>query len=129
MRKNAIVALLALLAAACASTSTTGQSGLFRIEVDRLARDDGRAALRVVVENDATESLEVLDFGVRPESGESTFEAVSTTGPFQLAPGQAATSSFVLPAGAALPARVSVDVTWRRADGTMERRSFRADLP
>lgn len=129
MRKNAIFGLFALLVAACASTSRTGQSGLFRIEVDRLARDDGRPALRVIVRNDSPDPLEVMDFSVRPAEGESAFEALSTTGPFRLAPGQEATSSFALPAGSALPGRVSVDVTWRRGDGAMERRSFWADLP
>ena len=129
MRKNALLGLLALVLAACASTSRTGQAGLFRIDVQRLARDDGRAGVRVVVRNDSPDPLEVLDFSVRPAEGESGFEALSTSGPFQLGPGQDATSSFVLPAGTALPSRVMVDVTWRRGDGPMERRSFWAELP
>ncbi len=133
MRRTRFVTLFTavlVIAAACASTSRTGQSGLFRIELQRLNRSDGRAGVQVVVRNDSPDPAEVLDFGVRPEAeGAAPFESLSSTGPFQLAPGQEATSSFALPAGAALPSRVSVDVTWRRGGGPMERRSFWADLP
>lgn len=130
MRKNACIGLLALLVAgACASgTSRTGEPGLFRIDVERVARDDGRASLRVTVRNDSDDSLEVLDYTVRPIEGESAFEALDTRGPLLLGPGEEAKSSFALGVGEMLPTRVAVDVTWRRGEGPMERRSFWADL-
>jgi hypothetical protein len=124
----ASVALL-LFASACASTSRTGEAGLFRIELQRIEREDNRASVRVVVRNDASVPVELLDYVVRPtEDGAVALEALSTTGPFLLAPGQEAVSSFALAPGGLLPGRVQVELTYRRGDGPMERKSYWAEI-
>lgn len=131
MRKGRIPHALAilLLASACAGTSRTGEAGLFRIELQRVEREDRRASVRVVVRNESSVALELLDFVVRPAEDEAAaFESLSTTGPFLLAPGQEAVSSFALAHGGSLPDRMSVEVTYRRGEGPMERKSYWAEL-
>jgi hypothetical protein len=131
MRTPTVLTLLAflLLVSACASTSRTGEAGLFRIELQRVERQDQRASVRVIVRNDSSATVELLDFVVRPdEDGAFAFESLSTTGPFLLAPGQNAVSSFALTPGGLLPERVHVELTYRRGDGPMERKSYWAEI-
>lgn len=125
---GAVLAVL-LIASACASASRTGEEGLFRIDVQRVQREDHRASVRVIVRNDSSSPLELLDYVVRPtEDGAYAFESLSTTGPFLLDPGQEAVSSFALTPGGTLPDRLSVELTFRRGAGPMERKSYWAEL-
>ena len=131
MRKEHLgtIALVLLIASACASSSGTGEEGLFRIDVQRVVREDQRASVRVVVRNESPFPVELLDYAVRPvEDGAFAFESLSTTGPFLLGPGQEAVSSFALAPGGALPERLSVELTFRREAGPMERKSYWAEL-
>lgn len=121
--------IVLLLVSACASSSRTGEEGLFRIDVQRVEREDQRASVRVVVRNDSASPLELLDYVVRPDGEEGfAFESLSTTGPFLLDPGQEAVSSFALAPGGAVPDRLSVELTFRRGAGPMERKSYWAEL-
>ncbi|MCA1734290.1 MAG: hypothetical protein LC732_11895 [Acidobacteria bacterium] len=131
MRKENLgtLALVLLIASACASSSRTGEESLFRIDVERVQREDQRASVRVVVRNDSSSPVELLDFAVRPAvEGAFAFESLSTTGPFLLDPGQEAVSSFALAPGGTLPDRLNVEVTFRRGAGPMERKSYWAEL-